>query len=92
MSTDTEVWTGELVDVAALLPEPDRWQRFALHDADLGNFTCWQFDSQQHWNVTVCSPEPVDGADLEPVAFEEAKRLLREVRYRIGISMGADQP
>jgi len=40
MSTDTEVWTGELVDVAALLPEPDRWQRFDHHDTDLGDYTC----------------------------------------------------
>jgi len=61
MSTHTEVWTSELVDVAALLPEPDRWQRHDLHHADLGDFTCWQFDDPD-WNVTVCSPEALDGA------------------------------
>jgi hypothetical protein len=29
--------TGELVDLAALLPEPGRWQRFDHHDTDLGD-------------------------------------------------------
>jgi hypothetical protein len=85
------VWTGELVDVAALLPEPDRWQRYDHHDTDLGDYTCWQFDSR-HWNVTVCSAEPLDGADLDPAAFEEAKRLLPQVRYRIGIRMEPINP
>jgi hypothetical protein len=91
MSTHTEVWTGELVDVAALLPEPDRWQRHDLHYADLGDFTCWQFDGPD-WNVTVCSPEPVDGADLHPVAAEQAKRLLPQLRYRIGINLEPSNP
>jgi hypothetical protein len=91
MSTDTEVWTGELVDVAALLPEPDRWQRHDLHHAALGDFTCWQFDSQG-WNVTVCSPEAFDGADLDPDAIQEVKRLLPHVRYRISINMEPINP
>jgi hypothetical protein len=93
MSTDTEVWTGELVDVAALLPEPDRWQRHDLHHAALGDFTCWQFENRhRHWNVTVCSPEALDGADLDPVAVEEVKRLLPQVRYRISINMEPINP
>ena len=91
MSTHTEVWTSELVDVAALLPEPGRWQRHDHHDADLGDFACWQFDGPD-WNVTVCSPEPLDGAGLDPVAFEEAKRRLPRVRYRIGIGMEPINP
>jgi hypothetical protein len=91
MSTHTEVWTAELVDVAALLPEPDRWQRHDLHYTDLGDFTCWQFDSQ-HWNITVCSPEPLDGTDLDPVAVAQVKRLLPKVRYRIGINMEPINP
>jgi hypothetical protein len=91
MSTHTEVWTGELVDVAVLLPEPERWQRYDHHDADLGDFACWQFDGQD-WNVTVCSPEPLDRADLDIVAFQEVKRLLPRVRYRIGIGMEPINP
>jgi hypothetical protein len=91
MSTDAEVWTGELVDVAALLPEPDRWERHDLHHAALGDFTCWQFDGQG-WNVTVCSPEALDGADLDPDAVEEVKRLLPQVRYRISSNMEPINP
>ena len=90
-STDTEVWTGELVDIAALLPEPDRWQRYDHHDTVLGDFTCWQF-LDPDWNVTVCSPEPLDGADLDPVAIEEVKRLLPQVSYRISIGMEPINP
>jgi hypothetical protein len=72
MSTDTEVWTGGLVDVAALLPAPDQWQRYDHHHADLGDFACWQVESR-HWNVTACSPEPLDGAILG----QSARRSLQ---------------
>jgi hypothetical protein len=86
MSANDAVWTPEFVDVEVLLPMPLGWDRVDYGDDRLGELICWEFDGGE-WGLRVCSPQAVDPDNPEADVPEEVKRLLPNVRYRIGLEL-----